>query len=95
MRNISPKRKAQPTGVVLTPVVAPPIVAPVVDIEALNRYRLENGLTFRELSDRVRIKQTTLYAVLRGRVRTKLRDTTAYRLHQFVATHNDAPTTGR
>lgn len=74
----SAKRKP-PNGV--------PITSPAIDIHALNLYRLEHGLSFKELGDQIHVNATTLYAVLRGRTRTQPRDTTAYRIQQFCAHH--------
>jgi DNA-binding XRE family transcriptional regulator len=80
-----PAKRKPPNGQPLTP-----SVVPAVDIAAVNLYRLEHGLSFKELSDRIHVKPTTLYAILRGRTQTKLRDTTAYRIQQFCATHGAA-----
>jgi len=65
----------------------PSVVVPAIDIEALNLYRLEHRLSFKELSDQIHLNPTTLYAVLRGRTRTKLRDTTAYQIRKFCVNH--------
>jgi DNA-binding XRE family transcriptional regulator len=76
-----PAKRKPPNGAPIAPTVVP-----AIDIDAVNFYRLEHGLSFKELSHQIQVKPTTLYAILRGRTQTKLRDTTAYRIQQFCAT---------
>jgi DNA-binding XRE family transcriptional regulator len=85
MRKKTDKRKTPRANGVSA--AAPPSTDDGIDVERVNLYRLEHGLTFKELGHRINVKPTTLYAFLRGRTRTKLRDTTAYRIRMFCATH--------
>jgi len=55
------------------------------ELDLLNRYRLENDLTYAALAERIGMKMDAVYRLLTRKPNANMRDRTRYKIQRFLA----------